>query len=374
MEGSSSHTSWPCGSNTFSNSSSLPAFAMFAGVVTPKTAECIDLIVRRFLWGGHKGQRAIHLVSWEIITTPKLVGGLGLKRMSHLRIAALAYIAWQFLVLDHPIAHFFRLRYRWSGDPWDIKQKSTSSPIWRALCTGLQTIRRFLIKYSGDPTEIDLIADPWLMSVPFSRIPTFLNTDYVHYRYRFSDIIQDGQWRIELLNTLFPPYWVDQIRNSAVPSWNNEPTTWCWVASLSQRPKVKEIYQSIYPGPPPIYSSVWKTLWKMLVIPKFKTFLCLLLRDRLPTRIHLNRCGIYLDTICSLCGMAQKSADHLFMACPFAGECWKIIPTVIKPPLTVWGATSWEDRLTLIEWDKVPFGMFKRIFFYLYVMAYLEGT
>jgi hypothetical protein len=69
---------------------------------------------------------------------------------------------------------------------------------------------------------------------------------------------------------------------------------------------------------------VFKWLWKSSCQNKHKIFFWFLLKDRLGTRDLLKRRNMELeDYTCVLCDrQADESAEHLFLSCPFAMDCW----------------------------------------------------
>ena len=68
--------------------------------------------------------------------------------------------------------------------------------------------------------------------------------------------------------------------------------------------------------------SAYYALWEELKLPpKFAVFAWRLIRDRLPTRVNLQRRHIQVeDSTCPFCSREEESAGHLFF------QCGKIIP------------------------------------------------
>ncbi|PNX83908.1 hypothetical protein L195_g039958, partial [Trifolium pratense] len=54
----------------------------------------IQKIQRSFIWGEEDGGRKYHAVNWENITKPKVLGGLGIRRLVHMNKACLMKLAW----------------------------------------------------------------------------------------------------------------------------------------------------------------------------------------------------------------------------------------------------------------------------------------
>lgn len=63
-------------------------------------------------------------------------------------------------------------------------------------------------------------------------------------------------------------------------------------------------------------------IWKIPVTSKIKTFLWLIIHNRLPTRQYLHHIGILLDDRCKICNSAQESINHIFLNCPNVHSMW----------------------------------------------------
>ncbi|KAK1325871.1 hypothetical protein QJS10_CPA01g01735 [Acorus calamus] len=124
-------------------------------------------------------RRSVHSICWEVVTANKDYGGLGIQRLPHLCKAVLATLAFRLLLHPTPLCKSITLKYGWTGNPWELPKLRNSFAVWRALCQGLQMERPYVRKVPGQLEDIDVIRDPWLSSVPFSRIPTYLNMDQI---------------------------------------------------------------------------------------------------------------------------------------------------------------------------------------------------
>jgi hypothetical protein len=62
--------------------------------------------------------------------------------------------------------------------------------------------------------------------------------------------------------------------------------------------------------------------WEVKIEGKINFFLWLLIQNRLWTADRLEKRGWPHQDNCSLCDQTIESADHLFLACPFAKEVW----------------------------------------------------
>lgn len=62
--------------------SSMLVYTMQAFALPASTCKDIDKVCRDFLWGDSEETKRVHLVNWDIVCTPKGVGGLGLRKIA----------------------------------------------------------------------------------------------------------------------------------------------------------------------------------------------------------------------------------------------------------------------------------------------------
>ncbi|XP_057789298.1 uncharacterized protein LOC131006143 [Salvia miltiorrhiza] len=68
----------------------------------------------------------------------------------------------------------------------------------------------------------------------------------------------------------------------------------------------------------------WIHIWKIPVLPKVKSFLWRAVKNNLPSKENLLSRGILVGGECGTCKMGYENLWHVFFACPFAEECWRI--------------------------------------------------
>ncbi|CAN1146404.1 Putative ribonuclease H protein At1g65750, partial [Linum perenne] len=67
----------------------IPVYAKQTTILLTTICEAIDKKIRRFVWGSTPEHKKIHMVSWERVCTPKVNGGLGLRRAKDLNFTYL---------------------------------------------------------------------------------------------------------------------------------------------------------------------------------------------------------------------------------------------------------------------------------------------
>ncbi|KAK1306467.1 hypothetical protein QJS10_CPA10g01111 [Acorus calamus] len=114
---------------------------MLSAALSVGVANEVEKSARSFLWNGSSLAPKIHLICWESVTRDKKEGGLGIRRLTGLREAILGIIAFKFLLSPSMLSSMFALKYKWNGNPWELVEPRTASPVWKSLCFGLRLIR-----------------------------------------------------------------------------------------------------------------------------------------------------------------------------------------------------------------------------------------
>ncbi|WJX84187.1 hypothetical protein P8452_66787 [Trifolium repens] len=64
----------------------IPIYPRMTNIIPKACIDEIHRIQRRFTWGDTEEKRRYHAVGWEMVTRPKNIGGLGLKRLNIMNI------------------------------------------------------------------------------------------------------------------------------------------------------------------------------------------------------------------------------------------------------------------------------------------------
>lgn len=70
-------------------------------------------------------------------------------------------------------------------------------------------------------------------------------------------------------------------------------------------------------------AQLWKSIWRLKLTPKIRTFLWSLCHNALATKTNLVRRHISTDMVCNICNNnCPKSLEHLFLCCPWTTTIW----------------------------------------------------
>jgi hypothetical protein len=124
----------------------LPTYTMGIFKMTDKFCEEVSQMIRNFWWGHEKGEKKVHWIAWEKITSLKIHGGLGFRDMKCFNQALLAKQAWRLITTPESLcARVLKAKYFPSGSLLDIAFPTVSFPTWKGVQYGLDLIKQGII-------------------------------------------------------------------------------------------------------------------------------------------------------------------------------------------------------------------------------------
>ena len=67
----------------------VPIYSMMTTAIPKACLNEINKIQRAFIWGDEDGNRKYHAIRWDLVTLPKALGGLGIRRLVNMNKACL---------------------------------------------------------------------------------------------------------------------------------------------------------------------------------------------------------------------------------------------------------------------------------------------
>uniref|UniRef100_A0A453FEL0 Reverse transcriptase zinc-binding domain-containing protein n=1 Tax=Aegilops tauschii subsp. strangulata TaxID=200361 RepID=A0A453FEL0_AEGTS len=102
-------------------------------------------------------------MSWDKMSLPKSMGGMGFRDMRAFNQALLAKQAWR--LLDSPdslCARLMKAKYYPQGQLLDTVFSISGSVVWKGILHGLELLKKGVIWRVGDGEHIRTWRDPWI--------------------------------------------------------------------------------------------------------------------------------------------------------------------------------------------------------------------
>ena len=345
---------------------SLPLYYFSLYKAPAGVIEALEKLMRHFLWSGSHGENKMHWVSWELVTTPKRLGGWGVMRLSEMNIALLAKWAWRFRVEEGAIWGDVIKAIHSGRGLWSFLPLKRSLPgCWKVIVNMLEATKvrdnRFheLIRGKlGCGDNIRFWLDLWWGDTLLKdRWPRLFMLDknkkcWVGERLRFSaGVVQfNPNWRRgpATVEELSEHQDLDRLLDGVAVS--DQRDRWVWNAQENESFSVQSVRNLLHKDDrsQAAIDSCKRFKWEGWVPLKVNLLTWRVARDRIPTRVALVRRGINLqDLSCPLCGCHDEDANHLFVRCEVAFQVWSSICIWCK--LSPFFAYDFEDLMLLYK-------------------------
>jgi hypothetical protein len=173
----------------------IPKFVMSCFQLPVATCEMMRRIIADQWWGMENGQRKLHWRSWDWLSSPKAMGGLGFRDIEIFNQAMLGRQCWRLLTDPTSLcARVLKGRYFPHCNFWEASCPRSSLYTWRSIIHGRKLVQQGTRWCVGDGSTIRILQDNWIHGI-----------------------------RPEMLRTLSPltdGQTVDSLLNEETQSWN----------------------------------------------------------------------------------------------------------------------------------------------------------
>lgn len=203
----------------------------------------IDMLCRKFLWSGQITQRAMSLVSWETVCTPKNEGGLSLKQLAAWNKAACGKLIWKIVTRQRGLwTRWVESAYLCGSSFWNIQPKANDPWFWKKLLKLRHVFLAHLSILIGDGRQTSLFYDPWIGDRPLeSRMdvsPVIWGENLTVNQWTHAD----GSWNIPHSFARRFPALVEEIQTVALSDHSDQPR---WNLTSNGKFSVSSFYEVI---------------------------------------------------------------------------------------------------------------------------------
>ncbi|XP_077246085.1 uncharacterized protein LOC143885940 [Tasmannia lanceolata] len=156
----------------------------------------IEKVFRDFIWSGQNLERKHHPISWDSICKPISEGGLGIRRLKDLNIAAQIKRLWK-IVSDQnsPWVTWFHRKYLRNRSFWFSPMPSNPSWAVRSIFKAREVAKKHICYIVGPDSSLLFWKDPWHPKGPLesqSSLGSF--SIFIPPLASIRGSIQDGGW------------------------------------------------------------------------------------------------------------------------------------------------------------------------------------
>ncbi|XP_028120068.1 uncharacterized protein LOC114317531 [Camellia sinensis] len=330
----------------------IPSYNMQTMELPRKFCDEVDRINRNFLWGDTDTHKKVHLINWDTVCRTKEEGGLGLRKARDNNAALLAKLGWKILTDPNKLwCKVLQAKYLKNNSIYDWPMERRASHIWKSICN-CRTILRKGVKWNvGNGESISLWYNWWCGQQPLAHQ---YNSSQVNGRDKVSLLLdEEGNWNTDFIATIVTHQDLQEITKIHRPRFVTYTDAPSWIGTSGGNFSVASAHKLLINQD--FEGRDWTWLWKIKLPHKLKSFLWLILHDRLLTnQMRLKRHMTTFD-LCPRCGLYSEDLDHLLRKCSFTRDIWTAIQNFnwweegCRQPLTEWVVSNLKNKNMFLD-------------------------
>nr|XP_040249320.1 uncharacterized protein LOC120966829 [Aegilops tauschii subsp. strangulata]XP_045086245.1 uncharacterized protein LOC123494445 [Aegilops tauschii subsp. strangulata] len=141
----------------------IPTYSMACFKLPRGLCQHINGLLRKFWWGSKNGERKTAWVSWEVMSQPKFMGGMGFRGIELFNLALLARQAWRLLQEPNSLsARILKVVYYPTSSILEAEVGKNPSQVWHSIVEGRDTLKLGLVKRIGSGKDTHIWLDNWI--------------------------------------------------------------------------------------------------------------------------------------------------------------------------------------------------------------------
>ncbi|XP_038687586.1 uncharacterized protein LOC119986972 [Tripterygium wilfordii] len=305
----------------------IPIYVMQTALLPKETCLHIERLVRRFLWGGSEDKRPVSLVSWEQVTRPIEMGGLGIRKLEQTNHAFMAKVGWRLLNEKQNLwAKVVSSKYM-RGNPSvvNLKGKQGSSNLWRGIVKAGNILHKGVKALVRNGRRTRFWLDHWMGDSPLIDV-CLHDISLVEKHKMISCYWQRGLgWIWAKFHHLLPENIVQQLTAFMVREEDDMEDGICWGLSNNGKFSVKSAYMATVGLGGLNVDPLWPKIWRLNVPQRVTVFIWQLTHQRIMCNSERFKRRFTGDPSCKLCSGVDEDVNHIFRRCPRAKQFWQAI-------------------------------------------------
>ncbi|XP_073051702.1 uncharacterized protein [Primulina eburnea] len=322
----------------------IPLYSMHTNLLPIGICSEIEKTIGNFLWGGKIGEHKCHLVKWDVVSSPKSIGGLGIKRMYPMNQALLTKLGWRLLEEKEGLwTQVLKGKYtRRNTDRRSFIPRQGSSKVWQGISKIMQYVEKMTKFVARNGTSTYFWTDKWIENAPLC---TFLlkSIDQADIQKTVHNYWIKGEgWDWGALSGLLPT----DVKNTLAAYILSEDQAIednrCWGITSMGKFSVSSAYELILNLYEQDRDNSWGTIWKLEVPYRIRAFIWLVRHGKIMSNAERLKRGFTTNGSCALCHYELEDVDHIFRKCEEAKKIWrrlmptKAFQTSLNPSFDAW--------------------------------------
>jgi hypothetical protein len=130
---------------------SIPTHSMSCFKLTKKVCNNLRAIIGKYWWSSSLDRNSLHRVAWNVLTKPKIKGGMGFRKLELFNVAMLGKHGWRLITNPNSLcSHVLKARYYPDCGFMQATVPKRSSATWRTVVAGREALEQGLISRIGD--------------------------------------------------------------------------------------------------------------------------------------------------------------------------------------------------------------------------------
>lgn len=182
----------------------IPSFTMTCFELPVSFCKRIQSALTRFWWDDSEDKKGMCWVSWDNLTKPKVMGGIGMRDIQRFNQALLAKLAWRITTVPNCLlARVLKGKYCHKKNFLEVELPSSCSHGWRSVLHGRNLLREHLGKAIGNGQSTRVWKDSWISLD--TDIKPFGPVHIDALDLRVSDLLTDDlKWNTQRFNAFLP--------------------------------------------------------------------------------------------------------------------------------------------------------------------------
>ncbi|PWA60030.1 RNA-directed DNA polymerase, eukaryota, Reverse transcriptase zinc-binding domain protein [Artemisia annua] len=256
----------------------------------------IEGLMKNFLWAASNENRRMHWVSWDVVTTSKADGGLGISKLSDVNLALIAKWAWRFTINPNSLWRRLIVSIHGGRGKWVFLPLKTSlKGCWKAIVV---TVGRIKLQHKGMDNYVR------------GKVGTGSDINFCWRR---------GPRSVEELSDLR-----DLLELVGSQSLSNQKDKWSWGIGDGEEFTVANMKKTLRKDRDTHRDFCMR--WESWIPLKVNLHMWRAEMDRIPTRLALVRRGVNIqDVSCVNCDTGDESSMHTFTGCGITVIVWSFV-------------------------------------------------